>query len=187
VTASYTASDALSGLDPSTQTSTNPNGSNIDTASVGGKSFSVSVKDRAGNPATQTNNYSVVYAPAGATCPLGPGRTILSPINPDGSSIFKKGSTVPAKFRVYDANCNSIGTPGVVSDFRLIQVVSGTTTSNVNEEVISTAADPAFRWSASDQQWIFNINTKNLSANMTYVFQISLNDGTNLLFTYGLK
>jgi hypothetical protein len=129
----------------------------------------------------------VVYAPVGGVCPLGPGRTVLSLINPDGSSVFKKGSTVPAKFRVYDANCNSIWAPGVVTDFRLVQVIAGTVTTNVNEEVNSTAADPAFRWSASDQQWIFNINTKNLSANMTYVFQVSLNDGTAILFRYGLK
>jgi hypothetical protein len=187
VAANFSTADALSGLDASTQTSTNPQGSNINTATVGSKSFNVSVKDKAGNLASQTNNYMVVYAPVGAICPLGPGRTILPPINPDGSSVFKKGSTVPAKFRVYDANCNSIGTPGVVADFRLIQVISGTITTNVNEEVISTAADPAFRWSASDQQWIFNINTKNLSANMTYIFQVSLNDGTNILFRYGLK
>jgi hypothetical protein len=185
--ANFSTADALSGLDASTQTSTNPQGSNIDTASVGPKSFNVSVKDKAGNLGSQTNNYAVVYAPAGGICPLGPGRTILSPINADGSSVFKKGSTVPAKFRVFDANCNSIGTAGVVSDFRLVQTISGTITSNVNEEVISTANDPAFRWSPSDQQWIFNINTKNLAANMTYVFQVSLNDGTAILFRYGLK
>lgn len=66
----------------------------------------------------QTGTLTISYA-SGGTCNGEAGHAILQPINPDGTSISKQGSTVPAKFRVCDANGQSIGTPGVVADFRL--------------------------------------------------------------------
>ncbi len=142
-----------------------------------------------------SNNYSLTYVGANLTityastgyCLTSVGHQVLQPINPDGTSVFKQKSTVPAKFRVCDANGASIGTPGVVSSFKLIQKISGTEVDTVNEPVDSTTPDTVFRWSATDQQWIFNINTKNLSANTTYVYLITLNDGTTIQFQFGLK
>jgi hypothetical protein len=101
--------------------------------------------------------------------------------------VFKQGSTVPAKFRVCDASGNSIGTAGVVLSFKLVQTISGLVVSTVNEPVDSTTPDTAFRWSSSDQQWIFNINTKSQSANKTYYYEAALNDGTKISFHFGLK
>jgi hypothetical protein len=37
----------------------------------------------------------------------------------------------------------------------------------VDETVSSTTSDNAFRWDASAQEWIFNINTSNLPAGQT--------------------
>jgi hypothetical protein len=129
---------------------------------------------------------TVTYAPPGTECLGSPGHTILQPINEDGSSVFRQGSTVPAKFRVCDAFGNSIGTPGLVVSFRLVQVTNGTITT-VDEAVDSTTPDSAFRWSSTDQQWIFNISTKSLSKNRTYYYVITLNDGTTIDFHFGLK
>jgi MBG domain (YGX type) len=138
-------------------------------------------------------NYAITYANgtmnvvySTGTCLGSPGHTILQPINDDGSSVFRQGSTVPAKFRVCDAFGNSIGTPGLVVSFRLVQVTNGTVTY-VDEAVDSTTPDSAFRWSSTDQQWIFNISTKNLSKNRTYYYVITLNDGTTIDFHFGLK
>ena len=128
-----------------------------------------------------------IHYATGGMCYGAPGHQILQPINADGTSVFKQKSTVPAKFRVCDAYGNSIGTPGVVSTFRLVQTISGTEASTVNEAVVSPTPDTAFRWSAADQQWIFNINTKNLAANKTYVYLITLNDGSTIQFRFGLK
>ena len=58
---------------------------------------------------------TITYAAPSSTCSGGAGHQILQPINIDGSSVFKQGSTVPAKFRVCDASGNSLGTPGVVT------------------------------------------------------------------------
>jgi len=138
------------------------------------------------NNANSTVHDNIHYATSGI-CYGGPGHSILQPINTDGSSVFKQKSTVPAKFRVCDANGISIGTPGVVSNFRLVQIISGLTTQEVELTVDSTTPDTAFRWSTSDQQWIFNINTKNLTAGKTYVYRITLNDGSTIDFQFGLK
>ena len=80
------------------------------------------------------------------------------------TSSFKKGSTVPVKFRVCDASGNSIGSPGVVTLFDLVKRTNGTTEETAPEDIFSTTPDTAFRWSSTDQQWIFNLSTKGLGA-----------------------
>jgi hypothetical protein len=133
---------------------------------------------------TVTNNDT--YLPLGTMCLGSPGHSILQPINADNTSVFKQKSTVPAKFRVCDAGGHSVGTPGIVTDFRLIQIISGIV-ADVDETVDSTTPDTVFRWSATDQQWIFNINTKPLQVGNTYVYRITLNDGSAIQFQFGLK
>jgi hypothetical protein len=153
----------------------------VNTAVVGTYTRTYNVSDPSNNAAVPvTRTVRVQYS---SSC----GRVIQPPINADGSSVFKQKSTVPAKFRVCDANGVSVGTPGVVVSFSLIQIISGTTSATVNEPVDSTTPDTAFRWDPTDQQWIYNINTKSLQANKTYVFQIVLNDGTSIYFQFGLK
>jgi hypothetical protein len=138
------------------------------------------------NVSNTPGTLTITYALAGTSCNGEGGHTILQPINADGSSVFKQGSTVPAKFRVCDFNGISIGTPGVVSSFKLTQTISGIET-NTNEAVTSTTPDTAFRWDSTAQQWIFNVNTKSLNANKTYVYTVTLNDGTTIPFRFGLK
>ena len=145
---------------------------------------------------TLGDNYTLTYVGADlsilystAACLGQAGHTILQPINVDGSSVVKKNSTVPAKFRVCDANGVSIGTPGTVSDFRIVQVINGTTSSTANEIPESTTPDAAFRWDPTDRQWIFNISTKDtyLQIGKTYVFSIYLNDGSQIGFRIGVR
>ena len=136
------------------------------------------------NPATKTVNITVSYSTAACLGDLG--HSILQPINMDGSSTFKQGSTVPAKFRVCDASGHSIGTAGVVTSFNLVQVVNGVVSTSVDEAVVSTTPDTSFRWDATAQQWIFNISTKPLSTQSTYIYAIGLNDGSTIMFRYGL-
>jgi len=184
VAANYTCSDTgSSGL--ASCSGTVANGALITTGTVGVKSFSVTATDVAGNSLNQSATYGVTYQ-SGGVCYGDAGHQILQPINADGTSTFKQGSTVPAKFRVCDALGNSIGTPGVVSSFNLIGAVNGTVTAQVDETVVSTTPDTSFRWDSTGQQWIFNISTKNLSTHSTYVYKIILNDGSPITFQYGL-
>jgi hypothetical protein len=183
VASSYACTDGGSG--PGTCTGTVANGANTDTASVGTKTFTVNATDALGNASTLAYTYGVKYATTG-TCNGEAGHVILQPINADGTSVFKQGSTVPAKFRVCDANGVSIGTPGVVTSFTYTQM-SGTIVDYVDEAVDSTTPDTVFRWDPTAKQWIFNISTKPLKANKTYVYVITLNDGSTIRFQFGLK
>ncbi|HET6203208.1 MAG TPA: MBG domain-containing protein [Planctomycetota bacterium] len=127
----------------------------------------------------------VQYAPPGGAC--GGGHVILQPINANGTSVFKKGSTVPAKFRVYDANCVSVGPSPVVTSFTYSSYV-GTPSAAVNEEPVSESTNNlGWWWDSSDQQWHFNINTKSFAPDRTYLFNVTLNDGSVLTFQFGLK
>jgi hypothetical protein len=63
-------------------------------------------------------------------------------------------------------------------------------TTNAADPVTSVSSAPPdtqFRWDATDQQWIFNIDTKSLAAGSTYVYRIVLNDGTTIVFQFGLN
>jgi hypothetical protein len=136
------------------------------------------------NAATATVSINVFYSTG--TCLGDLGHSILQPINADGSSTFKQGSTIPAKFRVCDAAGHSIGTAGLVTSFNLVQTISGTVSTTVDEDVVSTTPDSNFRWDPSAQQWIFNVSTKPLAAHTTYFYLIGLNDGSTISFRYGL-
>ena len=181
----YTCSDLTSGV--AICNGPVSNGASVSTAVVGSMKFAVSATDNAGNSAISTSAYTIQYSPAGTVCLGAPGHTVLQPIKVDGSSIFKQGSTVSVKFRVCDANGVSIGTPGVVSNFALVQMLGTTTLQTDDEAVVSATPDTTFRWDATNQQWAFNFGTKNLSAGQTYVYKISLNDGTVIGFQFGLR
>ena len=134
-------------------------------------------------------NYTFSYAPGVLKIVYAPnvGHVIQAPINADGTSVFNQGRTVPAKFSVYDANGVSIGTAGVVSSFYLTGIMSGTTSTTVENVVDTNNPDTYFRWDPTSQQWIFNITTGNLTAGSTYVYTIALNDGSTIVFQYGLR
>lgn len=161
------------------------NGESINMNSVGEKIFKVQSFDNAGNSAVKNVSYKIQYNSSGL-CSGEPGHTILQPINPDGSSIFKQGSTIPTKFRVCH-NSIPVSDPDLVESFSLIQTVSDISATTVNEPVSSTTPDSSFRFDPLKQQWIFNMNTKTLSAGKTYFYRILLNDSTDIQFSFGLR
>jgi hypothetical protein len=69
VVAAYTCADAVSGVD--TCTGTVPDGSAVDTATVGAKAFTVTATDRAGNTSTTTVHYTVTPGPVAAITAAG--------------------------------------------------------------------------------------------------------------------
>jgi hypothetical protein len=146
--------------------------------------------DKAGNGASNVVvHYTVQFSGTNAVCNGTPGHQVLQPINLTGSSVFPKkgGSTVPVKFRVCGADGVSVGPTQVVQNFQLTQILNGIP-GEINEtDIEATNSDTAFRWSASDAQWIFNLSTKNLNAGRTYVYVITLTDLTTIEFRFALK
>jgi hypothetical protein len=142
------------------------------------------------NSAIKTVTILVQYQGAGTICNGDAGHQILQPINTDGTSVWKQGSTVPAKFRVCDANGNSIGTAGVVSNFGLYRIGGGILTSVVELSIDNSTNDLGWHFDPAAQQWIYNMSTKIAPINLTnntYYFQITLNDGTFIYFNFGEK
>lgn len=171
VLANWSVVDPVSGV----ATTTPPNGSPIDTASIGVKTFSVSATDNAGNQADQTVTYFVHYVCGG----------ILQPINADGSSIFKGGRSVPVKFQLTDA------TGGYVTDAvaHLYYAKTSDGVTGTEEEAPSTSSATEgnqFRYDATNNQYIFNLDIKTLTEG-TWQIRAELDDGTSQYATFSVR
>jgi hypothetical protein len=136
------------------------------TFGLGTTDVNCTATDTAGNTVTKSFTVSVVYSWSG----------VLQPINTDGSSIFKLGSTVPVKFQLSGA---SAGIQNATARLFMLKLSNGVTGTEV--EAVSTAAATSgnqFRWDSSNAQYIFNWGTKGLSSGAgTYQLRIDLGDG----------
>lgn len=169
--ADWSASDGISGL--ASATGTLPSGSAIDTSSPGTRIFTVNAADSAGNTDTRASTYNIRYNFGG----------ILQPINADGSSVFKLGSTILVKFRLTDASGNSV--TGAVARIYIAKISDGVTGTEM-EASSTSAATNLFRYDSTGDQYIFNLGTKTLSTG-TWQLRIELGDGTSKYVTIGLK
>jgi hypothetical protein len=83
----------------------------------------------------------------------------------------------------------SIGTPGVITGFVLYQINNGTI-APIDEAVDNSTNDLGWRFDTTSKQWIFNMSTKTApqnAPNKTYYYRITLNDGSTILYNFGLK
>ena len=120
----------------------------------------VGVTDDDGGTDSDTINHTVNNIPSG----------ILPPVNSNGTSVFKHGSTVPVKITV-------TGCSGIVSTISpqvtVVKLANGTE-SPPNEAIISTSnADTGTQMRYSDGQYIYNLATKSLSTPATYRVKVS--------------
>lgn len=142
----------------STLTATLPAGSHILTAVA---------TDPYGLTASATATVGVQYT----------GTFFLQPINNDNSSIFKQGSTVPVKFQLTGA---SAGATAVVARIYIAKVTNSIIGTEM-EPISTSAADTGNLFRYSGGIYIFNLNTKGLTAG-TYQVRADLGDG-NLTHT----
>ena len=100
---------------------------------------------------------------------------VLQPINVDGSSVFKLGSTVPVKFQLTGASATLTD---LVARLYVAKVSNGVTGTEA-EAVSTTGADTGnvFRYDTTSAQYIFNLGTKSLSQG-TWQIRIDFGDGT---------
>jgi hypothetical protein len=141
---------------------------------LGTTQVACSATDDAGNTATAFFRVRVIYSWSG----------VLQPINTDGSSVFKLGSTVPVKFQLTGS---SAGITDMAARLYLAKVSEGVAGTELEAE--STAAATTgnlFRSGASDGQYIFNLGTKNLTEG-TYLLRIDLGDGMTYTVLISLR
>jgi len=144
------------------------------TFAPGVTSVTCTATDAHGNKATGAFQVQMQYAWSG----------ILQPINPDGSSIFKLGRTVPVKFQLTGA---SAGITNAVATLSVAQVSSNVTGTYV--EAVSTSAASSgntFRYDSSSGQYIFNMATKGLSTG-TWRLLVDLHDGASHTILISLR
>jgi hypothetical protein len=96
---------------------------------------------------------------------------VLQPINSDGSSVFRRGSTVPVKFRLAGA---SAGITNAVA--RLSYVYVNGSAGMVNEAVSTAQATTGNLFRYDGGQYVFNWSTQGLAAG-TYELRIDMGDG----------
>jgi len=149
----------------------------LDTSTNGSKTVTVpppTVMDKAGNAAASVNeNYSVMYDFSG----------VLQPINSNGLSIFKLGSTIPVKFQLKDYNGNYI--LNAVARIFVMKLSNGPIGTEV-EAISTSAATTGNLFRLADSQYIFNLATKGLSTG-TWQIRIMLDDETSKLVVISLK
>jgi DNA/RNA endonuclease G (NUC1) len=146
VAAGYSCSDGGAGI--LSCIGTVNSGGNIDTSSVGVKSFTVTATDKSGNTFTQTVNYTVGY-----------GVRLLY----DATKAAKAGSTIPVKIQLTDAT----GVPNLSSAAVIPQAILVTRVSNNASTAVQDAGnanpDMNFRYDASLAGYIFNLKTTGLT------------------------
>lgn len=111
--------------------------------------------------------------------------SILPPINADGSSIFKLGSTVPVKFQLWNVEGNFVR--DAVARIYVAKISDNIIGTEMEAESTSAATTGnLFRYDSIDNQYIFNLGTKDLSTG-TWQIRIELDDGTSKYVNISLK
>jgi len=109
---------------------------------------------------------------------------LLQPINADGSSVFKAGSTVPVKFALTGGSAGVANATATLTSLKRSASVAGTSTEAI---VTSTATTGSlFRYDSTSGQYIFNWSTKGLTTG-TYDVTVNLGDGAGHTTTVSLK
>lgn len=131
--------------------------------------------DSNGNTATVQQQITIQYQFSG----------FLQPINNDGSSIFKLGSTVPVKFKLTDASGNPV--PDAIANIysaKITDQIIGSITEATSTSSATTGN--LFRFDPVEQLYIFNLSTKNMTKG-THNIIVKLNDGSTQTVLISLK
>ena len=103
-----------------------------------------------------------------------PWSNVLAPLNFDGSSIYKIGSTIPVKFQLSGTAAGITNLPAKLYYAKVSNSLVGTEL----EAISTSAADTGnqFRYDSTAKQYIFNLSTKGFSEG-TYQLRVDLGDG----------
>ena len=134
----------------------------------GSTAVTCTAADAAGNTASGRVDVQVVYLFSG----------FLPPIDPQGSSVFRAGRTVPTKFTLAAQDGTVIANAhSTIQVFKITDAVLGT-----REEVTPDAAGQSnvgnvFRFDGSTGQYVYNLKTTGYGTG-SYTLRAAVNDGT---------
>ena len=141
---------------------------------VGYVAYQCTATDQAGNAASAVAGFSVSYGGVSG---------ILQPINPNNSSVFKRGHAVPVKFRLAGDGFSGFATEGWT--VKRVQVSCSTLADiTVGEDVGSVTPSTVFRYDSSDDQYIYNADFRTVNPGTCWRIRVTLDDGTVLYSAY---
>ncbi len=163
-TADYSCSDATAGI--AACNGPIPPGSNLDTATVGAKNFSVNAVDSAGNSASVTHTYKVIYNFNGFFPPVD---------NLPALNTAKVGQAIPVKFSLSGNQGLNIFEPGYPKS-QQITCDSAAPLAPVEETV--SPGGSSLTYDGGADQYIYVWKTEKSWVNSCRQLLIKLNDGT---------
>ena len=173
VTADYACSDGGSGVDSCSGPL--PVGGNVDTASIGQKTFAVEATDRAGNVASESHNYSVVYDFGGFFSPVD---------NPEVINRVQAGSAIPVKFGLSGDQSLDVFAEGYPKS-QQIDCDSTVPIDTIEQTV--TARESALSYDATTDQYTYVWKTQKAWAGTCRQFTMKLDDGTTHLANFKFR
>jgi hypothetical protein len=163
VVASYSCADESSGV--ATCAGPVPSGSNIDTASVGAKTFTVQASDNAGNTASQSVSYTVGYAFRGFLAPVNPAPTV---------NTGKAGKTYPVRWQLTDANGAYTSSLDAVQAITYQSTACNAFSSDPTDALeTSTSGGTSLRYDSTANQYVYNWATPASSGCYTLFLTLS--------------
>lgn len=145
VASAYNCADTASGV--ATCAGPVASGGQVDTATVGVVTFTVTSTDRAGNVATATSTYRVAYR----VCLLY-----------DETKAKKSGSTVPIRLQLCDVDGANYSSPDIALHARGVALLA-TGDTGPAEDAGNANPDQAFRYDPALAGYIFNLKTTGYS------------------------
>jgi Tol biopolymer transport system component len=165
VNADYACQDETGGSGLDSCIGNVPNGSPIDTGSIGAKTFTVDAADNAGNTASVTYTYHVIYNFTGFASPVD---------NPSIMNTAKAGQTIPLKWRITDANGNPVtDLTGVSVTAVSLSCPSAPTTDAIEEYVVSNSG----LQNLGDGYYQWNWKSPSAYANTCKTLKLDLGEG----------
>jgi hypothetical protein len=125
--------------------------------------------DNAGNVAGDVSvSYSVIYAGVSG---------ILQPINPDNSSVFRRGQTVPVKFSLGGDEFFGFDTSAWTIRRVSYDCLALDGAASATEGVGSSTPSSVFRYDGSADQYIYNASMRDVSGGSCWRFEVTLDSG----------
>ncbi len=175
--ASVNVTDLGSGV----ATQSAPNGNDpVDTSTVGTKTFIVTATDKAGNTASSSCTYKVIYDfSAGFSPPIA---------DPPAVNAAKAGQTIPVKWQLPDGKGGYVSDLGAVANITFQQTACSDLSAALTSEVTEAASSGAgLHYDATANQFVYNWKTISTMAGNCYVLILKLNDGRQYQADFSLK
>ncbi len=139
-------------------------------------SYTATAMDNAGNVGTAAGTYTVIYKWDGYLQPINVGT---------GTSIFKAGSTIPAKFQLKKADGTVVQANS--APLWLTPAKGSATSAAVDEDAYGDTETSGSTYTWNGSQYQYNWSTKGVTAGFYYRIGVKLDDGQTYYVNIGLR